>query len=201
MHGPTLSDAGLKSPPGWGAKANTDSPTPMGSGLGWKEGLWLEDPRPGSWALLGAVKGGFPEERAVRKNGQEPSRWGGDGSDPTEGTCESVSARTLSKRGELWAGGRTEAAGTLLRGPYLQSDLTGKRLLQGRWTVLLTFSLMLIPRPARQHPARLKTRRNLCSGKVSIISVPLGAITGHLLHACSSLLLLLSSCSVVFDSL
>ena len=82
MHCPTLSDAGLKSPPGWGAKANTDSPTLMGSGLGWKEELWLQDPRPGSWALLGAVKEGFLEERAMLMTGQESSSGGGHGSDP-----------------------------------------------------------------------------------------------------------------------
>ena len=95
----------------------------------------------------------------------------------------------------------------MLRGPYLGSDLRGKHLLQEQWTVFLKFSLICsLLRLARQHPTRLKTRRNLllyetyASVKISIISVPLGAIIGHLLHAYSSFLFLLSGRSVVSDS-
>ena len=61
MHGPTRSDAGLrKSQPSRAPQAGEQRqtqipPHPVGSALGWKEELQLEDPRPGSWALLGAL--------------------------------------------------------------------------------------------------------------------------------------------------
>ena len=78
----------IQEPPRLGSKGKHRFHHSHGVRLGWKEELWLQDPRPGSWALLGAVKEGFLEERAMLKNGQESSSGGGDGSDPDRGNLQ-----------------------------------------------------------------------------------------------------------------
>ena len=79
----------------------------------------------------------------------------------TEGICKSVSSRMLSKHGKCEQVGAQRQPGTA-QGPFLQSDLRGKHLLQKQWTAFLKFTLICSsPRGACQYPARLKTRRNL----------------------------------------
>lgn len=132
VHGPTLRRCWTPRAPQAGEQRQHDSPPPWGQ-------VWVER---GTVAGVtpdqelgpaGAVKEGF-RKRGYVKNGQESSRWGGDGSDLGQREfARAVSAATLSKHGELWAGWTDRVQRGRCSG-VLQSDSPRGAPRQERWT-------------------------------------------------------------------